>query len=74
MRSRSTIAGAIAVLLSGNHQGGVQTLRFDGSVRFVTDSVDAGNANLPQVKVGKSPYGIWGAMGSPQGSETVTLD
>tara|TARA_A100001391_G_scaffold30896_1_gene16534 strand:- start:588 stop:1679 length:1092 start_codon:yes stop_codon:yes gene_type:complete len=54
------------------HQGGVQALMLDGSVQFITDSIDAGNANAAQVRSGTSPYGIWGAMGSPQGSETTS--
>lgn len=59
---------------TSHHQGGVQTLKFDGSVQFVTDSIDTGNLNEPQVRAGKSPYGVWGAMGSPRGGETATLN
>ncbi|TWU09997.1 DUF1559 domain-containing protein [Allorhodopirellula heiligendammensis] len=59
---------------TSHHQGGVQTLLFDGAVRFVTDSIDSGNLNSYQVKSGKSPYGVWGAMGSPQGQETESLE
>ncbi len=54
---------------TSDHAGGVQTLMFDGAVRFVTDSIDSGNLNAVQVTSGASPYGIWGAMGSPQGKE-----
>jgi len=54
---------------SSEHQGGVQTLMFDGAVRFITDSIDSGNLNAAQVTSGESPYGIWGAMGTPQGKE-----
>ena len=59
---------------SSEHQGGVQTLMFDGAVRFITDSIDSGNVNAPTVTSGASPYGIWGAMGTPQGKETLTLE
>jgi prepilin-type N-terminal cleavage/methylation domain-containing protein len=59
---------------SSEHQGGVQTLMFDGAVRFITDSIDSGNINAPSVTSGESPYGIWGAMGSPQGSETASYE
>lgn len=56
-----------------NHSGGVNVGLADGSVRFVSDTVDCGNLNAQCVRSGKSPYGVWGAMGSPQGGETVSL-
>jgi hypothetical protein len=42
----------------------------DGSVRFVSETIDAGSPNSYAVTTGKSPYGVWGAMGSPAGGET----
>ncbi|WP_372723936.1 DUF1559 domain-containing protein, partial [Novipirellula sp.] len=59
---------------SSEHQGGVQTLMFDGAVRFITDSIDSGNLNARQVTSGESPHGVWGAMGSMDGKETVSYD
>lgn len=59
---------------SSEHQGGVQTLMFDGAVRFITDSIDTGNVNAESVTNGESPYGIWGALGSPQGSEVNLIE
>ncbi|MBR6387675.1 MAG: DUF1559 domain-containing protein, partial [Thermoguttaceae bacterium] len=54
-----------------NHSGGVNVGMLDGSVRFVSETIDCGNLNAYQVTAGKSPYGVWGAMGSPQGGETT---
>ena len=45
----------------------------DGSVRFVSDSVDTGNTSLPPVVIGASPYGVWGAMGTAAGGEVASL-
>lgn len=65
------------------HSGGVNTLRFDGSVAFVSDTIDTGDltvmlplpatgkGNRPSTE-GKSPYGVWGALGSVGGGESVS--
>jgi prepilin-type N-terminal cleavage/methylation domain-containing protein/prepilin-type processing-associated H-X9-DG protein len=65
------------------HQGGAHVLMADGAVKFVTDSVDAGNSNSISVSSAggaylaagvPSPYGIWGAAGSRGAKETSKLD
>ena len=56
-----------------NHSGGVNACMLDGSVRFVSDTIDCGDAYAPAVVSGQSPYGVWGAMGSAQGGETVSM-
>ncbi|MFG0261759.1 MAG: DUF1559 domain-containing protein [Novipirellula sp. JB048] len=55
------------------HPGGVAAAMADGSVRFVTDSIDTGDLTAPEVTSGRSPYGVWGAMGSKSGGEVVDL-
>ncbi len=60
------------------HQGGCHVLMGDGAVRFVTDSIEAGNQNsahvgpnAPQLAPGvKSPFGLWGALGTRGANET----
>jgi prepilin-type processing-associated H-X9-DG protein len=56
------------------HPGGVNVCLGDGSVRFVSDTVDCGNQNVgfPSL-TGESPYGVWGAYGSRDGGESRTL-
>ena len=75
------------VAASSNHTGGVNVLRADGSVSFVSDSVQTNyNGNLERIErlglshegnsgpsSGASPYGIWGAMGTPNGRESVSI-
>ena len=53
-----------------NHSGGVNAAMLDGSVRFVSETIDCGDAYAYAVVSGKSPYGVWGAMGSKAGGET----
>jgi prepilin-type processing-associated H-X9-DG protein len=58
------------------HPGGVNCGLVDGSVIFVTDSVDTNG--LPRHQQGNylkgpSPFGIWGAMGTPSGGESLRL-
>jgi len=69
--------------MSSKHQGGVHVLMGDGAVRFVTDSIEAGNSNAGQVWSGgtgdrapgsESPYGLWGKLGTRAAKEVVDED
>jgi len=58
---------------SSYHTGGVNVGLADGSCQFVSDTINCGNStDLPTVS-GKSPYGVWGALGTPQGGESQSL-
>jgi len=65
---------------SSRHQGGVHVLMGDGAVRFITDSIEAGDSASGTVIVGGtgvrepgavSPYGLWGALGTRGGVEEI---
>ena len=61
---------------SSYHSGGVNAGMLDGSVRFISDTVDTnGLADTPTgtTLTGKSRLGVWGALGTPNGGETVSL-
>lgn len=58
------------------HTGGVQVAMADGSVRFISDSIDTGNLGLvaPAENGGAaSPYGVWGALGTKAAGEVSQL-
>lgn len=57
---------------SSYHTGGAQVAMADGSVRFVSESIDAGSAGNAPVDGGLSPYGVWGAMGTMNGGEAYS--
>ncbi|MBQ8285882.1 MAG: DUF1559 domain-containing protein, partial [Thermoguttaceae bacterium] len=72
-------AGGNPQLLSAtsHHRGGVNVALVDGSVRFVSETIDCGNltgstigVNAGLCSYGKSPFGVWGALGSCNGGET----
>jgi prepilin-type N-terminal cleavage/methylation domain-containing protein/prepilin-type processing-associated H-X9-DG protein len=55
------------------HTGGVNVAMADGSVSFITDSINTGNlATAKGVQTGVSQFGVWGALGSRNGGESVT--
>jgi prepilin-type processing-associated H-X9-DG protein len=59
---------------TSRHVGGVQVLMADGAVRFISENIDAGNQSAaPPAEGGGglSPYGVWGALGTKTGAETV---
>jgi len=69
---------------SSNHTGGVNGMMMDGSVHFISDTVNTGNLSLTQggmptaanptfANPGKSNYGVWGALGTPAAGESTTL-
>ncbi|MDR1484672.1 MAG: DUF1559 domain-containing protein [Planctomycetaceae bacterium] len=62
------------VSASSYHNGGVNVAIGDGSVAFIPDTINAGNltGTTTPVTSGMSPFGIWGAMGSIDGGESVS--
>ncbi|MFN9718411.1 MAG: DUF1559 domain-containing protein [Planctomycetota bacterium] len=56
---------------SSYHTGGAQALLADGSVRFISENIDTGNLGVAAVLGGRSPFGVWGALGTRAGGEVV---
>ncbi len=67
---------------SSRHQGGVHVLMADGAIKFITDSIEAGDqrhrmvffygtAATDDFPGRKSPYGLWGSLGTRASKETI---
>ncbi|GHT25627.1 prepilin-type N-terminal cleavage/methylation domain-containing protein [Planctomycetales bacterium] len=68
----------VMITPSSYHSGGVNAGLGDGSVRFISQTIDCGNvadypSDVTATIVGKSPYGVWGAYGSVKGGESKSL-
>jgi prepilin-type processing-associated H-X9-DG protein len=60
---------------TSEHPGGVNVAMADGSVRFISETIDTGNLGAipPSPMSGvPSPYGVWGALGTKAGQESVS--
>jgi prepilin-type processing-associated H-X9-DG protein len=55
---------------TSNHPGGINLSLADGSVRFISETIDAGTTNAA-VTSGSSLFGVWGALGSRNGGEST---
>ena len=81
----SEYEGAYAGFYSASsfHSGGINALKADGSVLFISETIDCGSQNYDVATgttanpsdgsqpIGPSPFGVWGAMGSINGGESV---
>ena len=80
---RSENSTAMCVSASSNHSGGVNACMADGSLRFISETIDCGDVNhvlgYPNWNgeghqwTGPSTQGVWGSMATPQGGETASL-
>lgn len=73
---------------SSRHQGGCHVLMADGAVKFITDSIEAGNSRAqtifvnaggtssvaPSLPGAQSAYGLWGSLGTKANKETLKGD
>ncbi|MDR2757229.1 MAG: DUF1559 domain-containing protein [Planctomycetaceae bacterium] len=80
------VLGAFLTVTS-YHPGGVNVCMGDGTVHFVSDTVDCGNQGFDlstttgfvlsptgqREPSGESPFGVWGAIGTINGSESKSL-
>ena len=70
---------------SSYHPGGVHICLGDASVTFIANSIDTGDltkraprfdnqTNSGETVITKSPFGVWGSMGTRNGGEVVPAD
>lgn len=60
---------------SSNHPNGVMAVMGDGSVRFISQTINCGDLNATGTGLsGMSPFGVFGAMGTRVGGEPRSAD
>jgi len=61
--------------LNSFHPGGAHVAMADGTVKFIDENIDTGNQSVDDVTYPdwESPWGVWGALGSKSGRESISL-
>ena len=72
----NTRGTTLVATMSSQHPGGCHVLMGDGAVRFITDSIEAGDTTARMVTLGyrdgqASPYGLWGSLGTRAAHEVI---
>lgn len=62
-----------AFTATSNHTGGVQIAMIDGSVHFISDTINSGDQTLIEPTQGRSPYGVWGNLGARDDGQSVAI-
>jgi prepilin-type processing-associated H-X9-DG protein len=76
--SANDSSGPTIMSPSSNHSGGINCAFTDGSVHFITETINcltsgvAASAARPK-KTGVSDFGVWGALGTRAGTESHTI-
>ena len=70
--------GNVLMSVTSNHTNGVNIGLCDGSVSFISETINTGDLTRGQNNPGKawtgeSRYGVWGALGTPGGAESKGL-
>lgn len=73
-RVESTTMGTLPP--GSRHQGGCHVLMGDGAIKFITDSIEAGDQSraTPSVAGSPSPYGLWGHLGTRASKEVIDTE
>ncbi|QDT14466.1 DUF1559 domain-containing protein [Alienimonas californiensis] len=58
------------------HTGIVQAVMVDGSVKSISETIDSKTQGMSEAAVirGRSPYGVWGALGTRDAGEAISGD
>ena len=72
--NNGTADGAINLMTASSyHPGGAMAVLLDGKVTFVSENIDTGNLGVAASRGGKSPFGVWGALGTRAGGDTARV-